>query len=73
LQHPEQAPLHERLSARELQILSLIGAGRSAKQIADELSISANTVNTHRARILQKMQLRTNSALIRYTIEHGLA
>ena len=63
---------HEQLSGRELQILLLIGDGRSAKQIAGDLAISINTVNTHRARILKKMGMRTNAALIRYAVEHGL-
>ena len=63
---------HEQLSSRELQILLLIGGGQSVKQIAADLAISVNTVNTHRARILKKMGMRTNAALIRYTMEHGL-
>jgi DNA-binding NarL/FixJ family response regulator len=66
-----EAP-HEKLSARESQILSLIGAGKSTQQIAAELSISVNTVNTHRARILEKLGMRANAELIRYAIEHGL-
>ncbi len=67
------ATLHRKLSARELQILRLIGSARSARQIAEELSISINTVNTHRARIFEKMGLRSNSELIRYSIENHLA
>jgi len=63
---------HEKLSARESQILSLIGHGKSTKLIASELSISANTVNTYRARILKKMRMHANSELIRYAIEHEL-
>lgn len=66
-----EAP-HEKLSARESQILSLIGAGKSTQQIAAELSISVNTVNTYRARILEKLGMRANAELIRYAIEHGL-
>jgi len=69
----QAAPLpHEQLSSRELQILLLIGDGRSIKQIGSDLAISINTVNTHRARILRKMGMRTNAALIRYAIENGL-
>jgi DNA-binding NarL/FixJ family response regulator len=73
LENPKSTAPHEKLSARESQILSLIGAGKSAKQIASELSISVNTVNTHRARILEKMGMRGNAELIRYAVEHGLA
>lgn len=72
LENPKSAAPHEKLSARESQILSLIGAGKSTKQIAHELSISVNTVNTHRARILEKLGMRANAELIRYAIEHGL-
>ena len=63
---------HDQLSDRELQILLLIGSGKSIKQIAAELSISINTANTYRTRILRKMEWRTNAALIRYVVEHGL-
>ena len=63
---------HERLSNRELQVLCMIGAGKAVKQIAAELAISVNTVSTHRARILKKMNMRSTAALIRYAVEHGL-
>lgn len=66
-----QAP-HERLTNRELQILSMIGAGKAVKQIASELEVSINTVATHRAHILKKMNLRTSAALVRYAVEHAL-
>ena len=69
---PTGALPHEKLSPRESQILSLIGHGKSTKLIASELSISVNTVNTYRARILEKMAMHANSELIRYAIEHGL-
>jgi len=72
LENPSERLSHEQLSDRQLQILLLIGSGKSIKQIAGDLSISINTVNTYRARILKKMGMRTNAALIRYTIEHGL-
>jgi DNA-binding NarL/FixJ family response regulator len=72
LENPKGVAPHEKLSARESQILSLIGAGKSTKQIAHGLSISINTVNTHRARILEKMGMRANAELIRYAVEHGL-
>jgi DNA-binding NarL/FixJ family response regulator len=72
LENPVSVPPHGRLSTRESQILSLIGAGKSARLIASELSISVNTANTYRARILAKMGMHTNSELIRYVIERGL-
>jgi DNA-binding NarL/FixJ family response regulator len=66
------ASRHSCLTNRELQIVSLLGAGRQSKQIAAELSISASTVNTYRARIFAKMDLRSNAELIRYAVQHGL-
>jgi two-component system, NarL family, invasion response regulator UvrY len=68
------APLmsHEALSDREFQILRLIGSGISASEIADRLNLSSSTVNTHRAHILEKMNLRTNAELMRYAIENKL-
>jgi two-component system invasion response regulator UvrY len=63
---------HERLSAREFQVLCLIAAGSPPRQIAAELNVSVKTVATHRARLLQKMGLRNNAELVRYAIDHHL-
>jgi DNA-binding NarL/FixJ family response regulator len=64
--------LHEKLSDREFQILCLIGQGKTIKQIAEELSLSAPTVSTYRARILDKMDLKTTAALVKYAIQYGI-
>jgi DNA-binding NarL/FixJ family response regulator len=64
--------LRNYLTNRELQIISLLGAGKHSKQIAAELSVSISTVNTYRTRIFAKMDLRSNAELIRYAIQHGL-
>lgn len=64
---------HELLSDRELQILCLFGRGRTVKEIAGELSLSRPTVSTYRARILEKMQLRTTAELVRYAVQNRLA
>ena len=63
---------HERLSDREFQVLRLIGAGKRAAQIGEELSISVNTVNTYRKRIQEKMGVMTNGEIVRYAVENGL-
>lgn len=63
---------HERLTARESEILALIGGGLQVKQVAAELDISVSSVNTYRLRIFQKMGLPSNAALIRYAVQHGL-
>lgn len=64
--------LHETLSDRELEVLKLIAAGESLVRIAAMLHLSPNTVTTYRARIMGKLQVKTNSDLTRYAIEHGL-
>jgi DNA-binding NarL/FixJ family response regulator len=64
---------HERLSAREFEILRLIASGKTVKEIAVELSLSANTISTYRARILEKMNMRTNAELTHYAISNKLA
>jgi len=65
-------PLHEKLSDRELEILRLIGSGRTVKEIAAELTLSSNTISTYRARLLEKMKLRTSAELMQYAISNGL-
>ncbi|MBK8945987.1 MAG: response regulator transcription factor [Ignavibacteriae bacterium] len=65
-------PLHEYLSDREFQILHLIAKGKTQTNIAEELSLSVSTVNTYRARILDKLNLKTTSDLIHYAIENRL-
>lgn len=65
--------LHHTLSERELEVLQLIGAGKSLKEIAAMLSLSVKSVGTYRARVLEKMAMSTNADLIRYVIEHNLA
>ncbi len=63
---------HEALSDREFQVLGLIAAGKSVKEIAAELSLSVKTVSTYRARMLEKMSLGTNAELIHYAIQNHL-
>jgi DNA-binding NarL/FixJ family response regulator len=65
-------PPHEKLSHREFQVISLIGAGKSAAEIAAELHLSVKTVSTYRARILEKMDMKSTVEIIRYVVLHGL-
>ncbi len=64
--------LHEHLSNREYQILCAIASGKSAEDIAQELSISKATVYTYRKRIQEKMNLKTNVQLTQYAIHNNL-
>ncbi|MBX3006447.1 MAG: response regulator transcription factor [Melioribacteraceae bacterium] len=63
---------HERLSDREFEIMRHIALGKSVSQIADLLSISVNTVNTYRARILQKMGMNSNTQIALYALENNI-
>jgi len=63
---------HERLSNREYALLRLLVAGNPAKIIARELSVSPQTISTHRTRMLKKLGLRSTTELIRYAIENQL-
>ncbi len=65
-------PLHEKLSDREFEIFKHIALGKPVSGIADELSLSVNTVNTYRARILEKMGLKSNTQIALYALENGL-
>jgi two-component system, NarL family, invasion response regulator UvrY len=70
---PAGEPLaHEALSDREYQVLRMIGAGRTVSEIGTELGLSVKTVSTYRARILEKLQLRTSAELIHYAIVNRL-
>jgi two-component system invasion response regulator UvrY len=67
----QRAP-HELLSDREFEVMRLLGSGLTVSQIASELSLSAKTVSTYRARIFEKMALATNADLVRYAARYGL-
>lgn len=62
----------ERLSPREREIVQLVAEGASNKEVADRLSISLKTVETHRAAIMKKLKLDTFSALVRYAIRNHI-
>jgi two-component system, NarL family, invasion response regulator UvrY len=66
------APLHFKLTAREMQIMSAIVSGTSLTQIAEQLFLSVKTVSTYRGRILEKLQLASNSELVRYAMQNSL-
>lgn len=63
---------HDSLSNRELEVMKLIACGTSLVQIATSLHLSPSTVTTYRARILEKMGMKTNMELARYATQHGL-
>jgi DNA-binding NarL/FixJ family response regulator len=65
-------PLHETLSARETQVLSMIVAGLRLGEIADRLHVSAKTISTHKTRLMQKLRIDNNADLVRYAVNNGL-
>ena len=64
--------MHDKLSNREYQIMCLIASGKSAEEIAHDLSISINTVYSYRNRILEKMHLKSNVELTQYALQNKL-
>ncbi|HSL04698.1 MAG TPA: response regulator transcription factor [Nitrospiraceae bacterium] len=64
--------LHELLSDREYEVLCLFGSGKTVSEIAEKANLSVTTISTYRARILEKMCMKTNAELVRYAIQQGL-
>lgn len=64
---------HHALSDREIEVLRLLANGKTVSDIADKLSLSVTTVSTYRARLLEKLKLKSTAALIRYALDHKLA
>lgn len=67
-----EVPRHAKLSNRELEVLRRIVAGERATDIAQALNLSVKTISTHKTRIMDKLQLDSTAALIRYGMEHRL-
>ncbi len=67
-----EKPRHEELSDREFQVLCMIASGRTVKDIAEELSLNAQTIHTYRSRIKEKLNLDSNVEMTRYAIENDL-
>lgn len=66
------AALHEALSDREFQVMTLIASGLSVSEIADKLALSVKTVSMYRTRLLEKMHLRHNADITHYAIKNQL-
>ncbi len=69
LEMDAERPLHESLSDREYQVMCMIASGKTVKKIAEELFLSVKTVSTYRARLLDKMRMKSNAELIHYAIK----
>jgi DNA-binding NarL/FixJ family response regulator len=60
------------LTSRERQVLQLVGEGKSSKEVATVLGISVKTAESHRTRLMQKLDIHETASLVRYAIRHGL-
>ena len=69
---PVPENLHDKLSDRELQTLTMIASGKRLSDIAEELTLSPKTVSVYRARVLEKLGLTNNSEMTVYAIRNGL-
>jgi len=65
-------PLHDKLSVRELEVLRMMGLGKTISQIAEVLHLGVTTVSTYRARILEKMNMKTSAELMCYALRKQL-
>ena len=62
----------EELTRRELEVLQLIAEEYSNAEIAEKLSISVRTVDTHRRNLLEKLKVKNSAGLVKYAIRHNL-
>ena len=65
-------PPHSALSDREFQVFRMIAEGHSVSEIAERLTLSVKTISTHKARLMQKMNLANTADIVRYAITHRL-
>jgi two-component system invasion response regulator UvrY len=68
-----EQPLHRALSNREFEVMCLIASGKSVGEIASLLSLSDKTISTYRARVLEKMGMKTTAEIMHYAIRNKLA
>ncbi len=67
-----EQPAPDNLTPRQRQVLQLIAEGHSTKEIAFRLELSVKTVETHRAQLMERLQIHDIAGLVRYAIRSGL-
>ncbi len=72
LMEPGEPPVQEVLTERQMQILALLAQGKSSKQIGQELSLSPKTVDVHRSRMMERLDLHDVASLTVYAVRKGL-
>lgn len=63
---------HKQLSNREFQVFRMLASGKSINDIAQDLSLSANTISTHKSRLMHKLGVDNNAGLVHYAIKHQI-
>ncbi len=71
LSNGEEDP-YDRLTSRERQVLQLIAEGRTNRAIADELGLAVKTVDTHRMRLMRKLNIHDQTTLVKFALKKGL-
>lgn len=71
-QSAEKEDIWESLSEREQEVLKMVALGHTSAEIAEQLSLSAKTVETYRARGMEKLGLRTRAALVKFALQNRL-
>jgi DNA-binding NarL/FixJ family response regulator len=69
---PSEPAIEDELTQRQIEVLRLIAGGKASKEIAFQLGLSSKTVDVHRARIMEKLQLNDIASLTRYAVRKGL-
>jgi DNA-binding NarL/FixJ family response regulator len=72
LDEPADKPLHESLSDREHEVMRMIADGVALTEIAARLHVSVKTISSYRARIMEKMEMKSNAELTRYAMANSL-
>lgn len=72
LLQPSEPTIEDELTYRQIEILKLIAQGRASKEIAHELGLSSKTVDVHRARIMERLNLNDIASLTLYAVRKGL-
>lgn len=70
--HKQNQNVYQELTSREIDVLKLICEGYNSKEIADELFISINTVETHRKKIIQKFNVKNSIGIVRYAMQNNM-
>lgn len=69
--HPNHDP-YEKLSTRERQVLQLIAEGKTNRQVAEILGLATKTVDTHRTRLMRKLNIHDQTSLVKFAIQQGI-